>query len=231
MKNNKVALIGIVAVLVVGGGVWAYTMRDSFGNTVDTSQTATDKSKQSLIDSIPKSDTEKILENFTGDEHDRFYIANMIAHHQGAVDMAKLAQTRAKHSELKTMANDIISAQTTEINNMLGWQKAWGYPATSGEMMVDHSGMATMEEMATATTELGAKTGDEFDKAFLKQMIAHHESAVSMSRPGAKNAGHKEVKDLTKAIIDAQTSEISQMRQWQKDWGYPTTDNSMPSAH
>lgn len=220
MKNSKVALVGIVAVLVIGGGVWAYSMRNSFGNTVDTSQTAPDTSRQSLIDSIPKSDTEKILETFTGDEHDRFYIANMIAHHQGAVDMAKLAQANAKRPELKTMANDIISAQTTEINNMLSWQKAWGYPATSGEMMVDHSGMATREEMATATTELGAKTGDEFDKAFLKQMIAHHESAISMSRPSAKNAGHKEVKDLAKTVIEAQASEISQMQKWQKDWGY-----------
>jgi uncharacterized protein (DUF305 family) len=28
------------------------------------------------------------------------------------------------------------------------------------------------------------------------------------------------VKDLTKAIVTAQTKEIKQMKQWQKDWGY-----------
>jgi uncharacterized protein (DUF305 family) len=134
--------------------------------------------------------------------------------------MAKIAQTNAKHIELKTMANDIISAQTTEINNMLSWQKAWGYPASSGEMMEDHSAMGMMDDMATAMTELEGKTGDDFDKAFLTQMIAHHESAVAMSRPGIKNAGHQEVKDLAKAVIEAQTKEIAQMRQWLAEWGY-----------
>ena len=218
--KKSVILIGVIGLLVIGGGIWVYSMRDSIGTTIDTSQTTTNASRQSLVESIPKSETEKILETYTGDEHDRFFIANMIAHHQGAVDMAKLAQTNAKHTELKTMANDIISAQTTEINNMLSWQKAWGYPASSGEMMIDHSAMNMMGDMEAMTAELKNLNGEAFDKKFIELMIEHHKSAVSMARPGAKNAGHQEVKDLTKAIIDAQTSEISQMQQWQKDWGY-----------
>ncbi|OYX52854.1 hypothetical protein B7Y92_04595, partial [Candidatus Saccharibacteria bacterium 32-50-13] len=35
-----------------------------------------------------------------------------------------------------------------------------------------------------------------------------------------KNAQHQELKDLTKAVVSAQTQEIKQMKQWQKDWGY-----------
>lgn len=216
MSDKKLITGIILAVLILGGGAGAYFM---FGGQQVTNDTAS-QARQSLADTLPKTETEKQLDSMTGDDHDRYYIANMIAHHQGAVDMAKLAQTNAKHTELKTMANDIISAQTTEINNMLSWQKAWGYPVSSGEMMEDHSAMGMMEDMDTMLTELKGKTGDEFDKLFIKQMIAHHESAVAMSRPGEKNAGHQEVKSLTKAIIDAQTSEISQMQQWQKDWGY-----------
>jgi len=215
--SDKKLIIGIILViLILGGGAGAYVM---FGGQQVTDDTST-RTRQNIVEQLPKTETEKQLDGMTGDEFDRYYIANMIAHHQGAVDMAKLAQTNAKHSELKAMANNIVTAQSDEINNMLSWQKSWGYPASSGEMMVDHSAMGMMEDMDTMLNELKGKTGDEFDKLFLKQMIAHHESAVAMSRPGEKNAGHQEVKSLAKAVIEAQTEEITKMRQWISDWGY-----------
>lgn len=39
----------------------------------------------------------------------------MITHHQGAIDMAKLAQERAEHDELQELADAIIEAQEREI--------------------------------------------------------------------------------------------------------------------
>ena len=156
----------------------------------------------------------------TGETYDRNFIANMIAHHQGAVDMAKLAQKNAKHQELKDMANDIISAQNGEISQMKSWQQAWGYPSSSSDNMMDHSAMGMMDEMAGMENELKGKTGDEFDKAFIEQMIMHHQGALDMAAPGEKNAEHQEVKDLSKAIVSAQTKEIQQMKQWQQEWGY-----------
>ena len=219
MKNSKAIILVTIGLLVIGGGLGAFALRGDDKAANNKPATSQSTNQQASAD-IPKTETEKILETYTGDEFDRFYIANMIAHHQGAVDMAKLAQAKAKHPELKTMADDIITAQTKEVNDMLKWQKDRGFPPTSGEMMVDHSAMGMMEEMATVMTTLESKTGDDFDKTFLEQMIVHHESAVAMSRPGSKNAGHQEVKDLTKAVIEAQMKEINQMRQWQSQWGY-----------
>lgn len=72
----------------------------------------------------------------------------------------------------------------------------------------------TMDDMMT---NLQGKTGDEFDKAFLSEMITHHQGAISMAQLAAT---HQEVKDLATAIVSAQTSEISQMEAWQKSWGY-----------
>ena len=99
-------------------------------------------------------------------------------------------------------------------------QKEWGYPSTSADNMMDHSAMGMMDDMAGMTAELEGKTGNDFDKAFIEQMIMHHQSAIDMAAPGEKNAQHQEVKDLTKTIVSAQTKEIQQMKQWQKDWGY-----------
>ena len=79
------------------------------------------------------------LQGKTGDDFDQAFIAEMIEHHQGAIDMAKLAQKNAKHDEVKALAGDIITAQTNEINMMKNWQKEWGYGnASDGQGMMGH---------------------------------------------------------------------------------------------
>jgi uncharacterized protein (DUF305 family) len=53
----------------------------------------------------------------------------MIAHHEGAIEMARLSETRAKHDEIKSLSKVIISAQEKEISDMRHWQGVWGYEA------------------------------------------------------------------------------------------------------
>lgn len=67
------------------------------------------------------------LKGKTGDEFDKVFIKAMIDHHQGAIEMANLAKTNAKHDEIKTLADDIVNAQTKEISLMREWQKLWEY--------------------------------------------------------------------------------------------------------
>ncbi len=67
------------------------------------------------------------LEDKTGDDFDRTFLELMIPHHQGAIDMAALAESSAKHDEIKAMAKDILSAQQREIDRMNQWLKDWGY--------------------------------------------------------------------------------------------------------
>jgi len=212
-KNKQMLIAGLVALVVVVGAA-VFVFRDQLFRSVSVQP----PSETAQVDK--SSDTYKQYAAMTGETYDRNFIANMIAHHQGAVDMAKLAQKNTKHQELKSMANDIISAQEGEISKMESWQKDWGYPSTSADNMMDHSAMGMMDSMAGMTAELEGKTGDDFDKAFVEQMIMHHQSAIDMAAPGEQNAEQQEVKDLAKAIVSAQTKEIQQMNQWQQAWGY-----------
>ncbi len=70
------------------------------------------------------------LEGKRGDALDRAFLADMIVHHEGAVEMAKVVQKDGKHPELKSLADGIIAAQTTEIAQMQAWQKEW-YPESA----------------------------------------------------------------------------------------------------
>ena len=65
------------------------------------------------------------LQGKTGDAFDKAFLSEMIVHHQGAVDMANAVLATSKRPELIKLANDIISAQTKEIDMMKGWQTAW----------------------------------------------------------------------------------------------------------
>jgi uncharacterized protein (DUF305 family) len=56
---------------------------------------------------------------------DQRFIEAMIAHHQGAVDMAKEAQAKGERAEIRQLAAQIIKEQEAEIVQMKAWQQQW----------------------------------------------------------------------------------------------------------
>jgi uncharacterized protein (DUF305 family) len=62
---------------------------------------------------------------YTGDT-DRDFVAHMIPHHQGAIEMAQVELKYGKDPELKRLARDIIKAQHDEIAFMHRWQAKHG---------------------------------------------------------------------------------------------------------
>ena len=65
------------------------------------------------------------LRGKTGDEFDKTFLSEMTLHHEGAVEMAEAALRYGKHAEIREMAQDIISAQTAEIERMRAWGESW----------------------------------------------------------------------------------------------------------
>ncbi|CAM3096755.1 DUF305 domain-containing protein [Saccharomonospora xinjiangensis] len=147
------------------------------------------------------------------------FVQGMIPHHEGAIEMADLAETRTDNPEILGLAERIRQAQGPEIEQMRGWLDAWGVgemPGPGHDQEHGGHGQGHHEEMPGMGAEdmerLGNASGAEFDRLFLELMIEHHQGAVDMSRTVLSEGSNPEVKDLAQRIIDSQEAEIEDMR-------------------
>ncbi len=162
--------------------------------------------------------------NIMGDL-DRHFIEQMIPHHEDAIVMAELALQKAKRTEIKTLAAAIVNAQTKEISEMRSWYQDWfktevpdsvNYMGYS--MMNRTQGMMMGGMMGNETDVETLRNALDFDAEFIRQMIPHHQMAVMMAQMVAVTSNHNEIKSLAGEIIQVQTTEINQMREWYKVW-------------
>lgn len=65
----------------------------------------------------------RLMAAASGETVDQAYIAKMIAHHQGAVDMAEVALRDSRDPEVRRMARTVIDTQTREIAEMQAWRQ------------------------------------------------------------------------------------------------------------
>jgi uncharacterized protein (DUF305 family) len=61
------------------------------------------------------------------DPFDKAFIDAMIPHHQSAIEMATVAREESTIPEIKLLAENIVSAQQREIEQMKQWRDQW-YP-------------------------------------------------------------------------------------------------------
>ena len=78
---------------------------------------------------------------------DREFIDMMIPHHQSAIAMARVELERGSDDEAQALAEQIIEAQTQEIEDMNAWRAEWyGKPSPAG-------GVPPAEEGSTPSHE------------------------------------------------------------------------------
>jgi len=149
--------------------------------------------------------------------YDLRFIDAMVAHHQGAVDMATPADSNALHPELKELARGIVESQSREIALMTQWRDQWfpGRPKTPGIMGMP--GMAA-SMMDVSPDHMRMLRGADFDRMFVDMMIPHHEGAIVMAKDALAKSQRPEVKDLAQKILDAQQPEIDLMNRWKTEW-------------
>lgn len=152
--------------------------------------------------------------SLSGNATDAAFITDMTTHHQGAIQMAEVAQKRAQHPEVRRLADDIISAQKGQISVM----KRIG--ADMRGMNMGHGG-----HMGMSQSEMGMDMNlpllrhtKSFDRAFIDMMLPHHQGAIAMARKELAEGSQPALHTIAQDTIDAQTKEIAQMHKWRRAW-------------
>jgi uncharacterized protein (DUF305 family) len=136
---------------------------------------------------------------------ERDFLSGMIAHHEGALEMVKVALPELKDPEVKAWAEAILKEQEGEIRAMRALLQRFGG-------LDQRAYQAMAREMTAMVAELGRARNRE--RAFVELMLKHHKGAVEMALSALLEAKDREVLDLAKAIALAQTEEIHRFRLW-----------------
>ena len=137
---------------------------------------------------------------------DIMFAQMMIPHHQQAIDMSALAESRALSPEVRALALKISAEQGPEIEQMRSWLEAANAPTEMGHQM-SMDGMLSEAELERLTNA----RGEEFDELFILGMIAHHEGAIEMAQM-VVDSKNLEARELGTIIVKIQTLEIAELR-------------------
>jgi uncharacterized protein (DUF305 family) len=155
-----------------------------------------------------------VMEN--GKYSDKAFIDAMVPHHQGAIEMARVALENAEHEEIKELSRNIISSQQAEIVELKAIKKE-EFGTSNVPMEMSQEQMRSMGMMMDPQV---LANREPFDKAFIDAMVPHHQGAIEMAQVASEKSENLLIKELAGNIIVAQKQEIEQMKQWRKEW-YP----------
>jgi uncharacterized protein (DUF305 family) len=170
------------------------------------------------------------------------FARDMATHHAQAVDMAFTVRDKTESKDIRNLAYDIITTQSTQRGMFQGWLQEWGLDQATDlrqmAWMAGHShgaapaaaavapgglmpGMATPAELA----RLKELQGTAADVLFLQLMIRHHEGGVQMADGLLALSKRDDVVSLARKIVTGQTAEIKLMTGMLRERGaqpYPT---------
>jgi uncharacterized protein (DUF305 family) len=195
MDTKWIATIAVAVALIVGGVAgWAIGANTGNGHMMDGSGGA-------MMDGVSETHHGMMAMN------EKTFLAAMIAHHEGAIEMAQAEVDAGKDPEVKAVARRVITAQRAEIAEM---RRMYG-----GEVpKMDTNTMGSMSMMGMAGMDSTAiRDAANPDQEFLRMMIPHHAGALMMADMVLNGTPSDEVAKLANTIIADQAAEIAEMQE------------------
>lgn len=130
------------------------------------------------------------------------YVDMMIAHHEGAVLLAKQAE-KSNREEVKNLAIAIQKDEPVLIAELYEWKKDW------------------YNDTRTVAKPLVAKLGnydETFDLRFLNALIAHHEAGMHMTQEVRLKSSNNKVLDNADAVETFLETSGEMLMEWRSEW-------------
>ncbi|MBC9733620.1 DUF305 domain-containing protein [Nocardioides marmotae] len=197
--------------------------REAESTPTATASTPTPPPPTDVVEVQPGGPGEPSTTEVAGDEggwnHDDIaFVQMMLPHHRQALDMAALAPDRASDERVLALAERIAQAQAPEIlvlASLLAGQDVDVPQPGEDPGRYDHGehGHHAMQGMLTTAqlADLADAEGSDFDRLFLKRMIAHHAGAVAMAADVRRTGSSRRVAELALDVEAGQAAEITRM--------------------
>lgn len=149
------------------------------------------------------------------------FMQGMITHHEQAVEMTALIESRTENREVRSLGARISRSQADEIQFMKRWLVSRGQQLPQPNEHSHHMHMSSMGMMpgmlsAEQMEALRKAKGEEFDLLFLKGMIQHHDGALIMVRDLFGAAGSGQDAELFNFATDVDSGQRAEIRVMQK---------------
>jgi uncharacterized protein (DUF305 family) len=163
----------------------------------------------------------------TANATDKAFVREMVPHHQMAKEMAGMALMGAGHPQIKTLAKNIISAQTAEITRLRKIARSIGVTPEkmsmggkmTDQMMKDLETLRVSMSRSSMNMDMSELEGAKpFDRKFIDMMIAHHAGAILMARAEISRGANPTLRSIATGIIGDQAKEIREMNSWRVKW-------------
>ncbi|HEY0279115.1 MAG TPA: DUF305 domain-containing protein [Solirubrobacterales bacterium] len=170
------------------------------------------------------------------DKVDEAFVGVMPMHHEMAIEMAKMAREQGEHGKIRSLAGDIIKAQTAEIRQFGKIADGLGMMAAGMDghmaMMDDLSVLGLTMKQSGMDMDMNMLDGAKpFDRMFIDMMVPHHQGAIRMARVELKRGKDPLLLAIARAIVKAQAREIREMNQWRVAWyGAPSPAGGVPRS-
>ena len=158
---------------------------------------------------------------------DRNCIEKMIAHHKIANVMADIALKEAEHSEIKQIASEIKRDEIEDMLKMREIFKSYGMDISLPKLDEARKILQSQDLLQDPADIARLKHAKPFDKAFLEEMVPHHQMAIKMSKNILNNSSNQDLRLIAESIIKKENHEIDQMKDWYQEWyGQPLVENN-----
>lgn len=134
---------------------------------------------------------------------DHEFLRMMVDHHEGLIEMASAAMTKASRSSTQGDAHQLHTKQEQDQQRMLAMIRTqYGDSMTP---MIMPSNRAMIDSLA-------GKSGASYDTTFYRNVIAHHEEGVRMTDQHLGHLSKPDVRQMAERMKTEQQREIAEFR-------------------
>ncbi len=199
MTKTWIAAVAAAVALLAGGAIgWAIGASTGGDHMMDGDQMA-------MMDGVSETHHGMMAMD------QKQFLAMMVVHHEGAVDMARAELEAGTDPQVKALARRVIAAQQREISQMRGWYRSL-YGEDVPPLDEQDMGMAGMMGMSGMSPDAITGAANP-DQEFLRMMIPHHAGALMMADMVLNGTPDADVRKLAETIIADQAAEIAEMQE------------------